>query len=117
MILSKRAFLGKVPGYKASFEFKNKMFASMRSQRTSLVPLFKLRDAVTRVKMQVDDTLDSSGAVVIPDDDPEAGYSSWGEEAVSAAFKPLQSLSQIDIHTEDDELQLDDLDLDPNTVN
>ena len=32
----------KVPGYKANFEFKNMMFASMRSQRTSLVPLFKL---------------------------------------------------------------------------
>ena len=44
----------------------------MRSQRTSLVPLFKLRDVVTRVKMQVDDTLDSSRAVVILDDDPEA---------------------------------------------
>ena len=58
----------KVPGYKASFEFKNKMFASMRSQRTSLVPLYKLGDAVTRVKMQVDGTLDSSGAIVIPDD-------------------------------------------------
>ena len=64
----------KVPGYKASFEFKNKMFASMRSQRT-LVPLFKLGDVVTRVKMQVDDTLDSSGAVVILDDSPESGYS------------------------------------------
>ena len=51
--------------------------------------MFKLRDAVTRVKMQVDDTLDSSGAVVIPDDDPEAGYSGWGEEAVSRVFKPL----------------------------
>ena len=73
----------KVPGYKASFVFKNKMFASMRSQRTSLVPLFKLGDAVTRVKMQVDDTLDRCGAVVIPDNDPEAGYSSCGEEAVS----------------------------------
>ena len=58
----------KVPGYKASFEFKNKMFASMRSQRTSLVPLFKLRDTVTRVKMQVDDILDSCGTFVILDD-------------------------------------------------
>ena len=37
----------KVPGYKASFKFKNKMFASMRAQRTSLVPLFKLGDALT----------------------------------------------------------------------
>ena len=65
------------------------MFASIMSQKTSLVPLFKLGDMVTRVKMQVDDTLDSSGAVVIPDDDPEAGYSGWGEEAVSRVFKPL----------------------------
>ena len=106
----------KVPGYKASFKFKNKMFASMRSQRTSLVPLFKLWNMVTRVKMQVDDTLDSSGAVVVPDDNPEAGFSGWGEEAVSAVFKPLQSPPQIDIPTEDDELQLDDLELDPDTV-
>ena len=51
------------------------MFASMRSQRTSFVPLFKLRDAVTWVKMQMDDTLDGSGAVVILDDDPEMVYS------------------------------------------
>ena len=79
---------------------KNKMFASIRSQRTSLIPLFKLRDAITRVEMQVDDTLDSSGAVVILDDCLEAGHSSWGEEAVSAVFKPLQSPPQIDIPTE-----------------
>ena len=65
------------------------MFASIISQKTSLVPLFKLGDMVTRVKMQVDDTLDSSGAVVIPDDDPEAGYSGWGGEDVSRVFKPL----------------------------
>ena len=32
----------KTPGYKASFEFKTKMFPFMRSQRTSLVPLFQL---------------------------------------------------------------------------
>ena len=62
------------------------MFASMRSQRTSLVPLFKPRDTVTRVKMQVDDTLDSSGTVVTADDDPEAGYSGFGEEAICAVF-------------------------------
>ena len=37
----------KIPGYKASLEFMNKMFASMRSQRTSFVPLFKLGDTVT----------------------------------------------------------------------
>ena len=71
---------------------KNKMMASIRSQRTSLVPLFKLRGAVTRVKMQVDDILDGSGVIVVPDDDPKVVYSGWGEEAaVSAVFKPLQS--------------------------
>ena len=51
------------------------MFASMRSQRTSLVLLIKLGDLITKVKMQVDDTLDGSGAVVILDDDPETVYS------------------------------------------
>ena len=103
----------KVPCYKASFEFKNKMFTSLRSQRTSLVPLFKLGDEVTRVKMQMDDTLDSCGAVVILDDNPDAGYSSWRQEAVSAVFKPLQSPPQVNIQAEPDELELDDLDLDP----
>ena len=39
----------KSPSYKASFEFKTKMFASMKSQRTSLVPLFRLTDSVTQV--------------------------------------------------------------------
>ena len=68
-------YFEKVPGYKANFDFKNKMFTSMRSQRTSFVPLFKLGDEITRVKMQIDDTLDSCGAVVIPEDNPEAGYS------------------------------------------
>ena len=65
------------------------MFASIMSQKTSLVPLFKLGDMVTRVKMQVDDTLDSSRAVVVRDDNPAARFSGWGEEALSAVFKPL----------------------------
>ena len=63
----------KNPGYKTSFGFKTKMFVSMRSKRTSLVPLFKLRDLVTKVKLQVDDTLNISGAAVILDGDPEVG--------------------------------------------
>ena len=81
-----------VPCYEDSFQLKNKIMASIRSERTSLVPLFKLRGAVTRVKMQVDDILDGSGVIVVPDDDPKVVYSGWGEEAaVSAVFKPLQS--------------------------
>ena len=68
------------------------MMGSIRSQRTSLVTLFKLRCAVTRVKMHVDDILDGSGVIVVPDDDPKVVYSGWGEEAaISAVFKPLQS--------------------------
>ena len=63
----------KSPSYKANFEFKTKMFASMKSQRTSLVPLFRLTDSVTQVKQHVDETLDISGAVVIPESNPEAG--------------------------------------------
>ena len=43
-------YFDKNPSYKASFEFKTKMFASMRSQRTSLVPLLKLTDLVAKVK-------------------------------------------------------------------
>ena len=85
----------KVPGYKANFKFKN----SMRSQRTSFVPLFKLGDEITKVKMKMDDTLDNCGAFVVPDDNPEAGYSNWGQETVSAEFKPLQSPLQVDILT------------------
>ena len=43
----------KVPSYKASLEFKNKMFASMRAQRTSLVPLYKIGDEITKVKQEI----------------------------------------------------------------
>ena len=92
------------------------MFPLLRSQRTSLISLYKLRDVVTRVKIKVDDTLDSSEAFFVLDDDPEAGYSGWGEEAVSAVFKPLQSPTQIDIKTEDDEPQHNDFDLNSDTV-
>ena len=66
--------------------------------------------------MQVDDTLDSSGTVVIPDGDPEAGCFGWGEEAVPAVFKPLQTTPQVTIKAEVDELDISDQDLDPNTV-
>ena len=68
----------KVPGYKTSFEYKNKMFASIRAQRTSLVPLFKLRDELTQVKRDMDDTLDGCGAGVAGREDPESGFTGWG---------------------------------------
>ena len=69
------------------------MFTSMRSQRTSLVPLFKLTDFVARVKECVDETLEISGAAVVPDDNPKAGLASWGEEDVLSVFKIIDGPS------------------------
>ena len=56
----------KTPGYRSAFEFKNKMFASMRSQRTALVPLFKLGDEITWIKRDVEYKMGSCGAVLAP---------------------------------------------------
>ena len=64
----------------------------------------------------MDDTFDGSGAVVIPDGDPEAGDSGLGDKAVPAVFKPLQTPSQVTINAEVNELDISDQDLDPNTV-
>ena len=50
------------------------------------------------------------------EDNPVAVYSGWGQETVSAVFRPLLSLPQIDIETEPDELELNDLGLYPNMV-
>ena len=70
----------KNPSYKQAFDFKTKMFGSMKSQRTSLVPLFRLTDHIVQVKQQVDETLDISGAVVVPEGHPEMGLNpGWGE--------------------------------------
>ena len=81
--------MNKDPGYKAHFEFKNKMFKSMKSQRTSLVLLFKLTDEVMKVKLEVDDTLDSCEAAIVGEDHEEAVFSRLGQELVPAVFKPL----------------------------
>ena len=51
--LNQEAFLKdfeKNPSYKQAFDFKTKMFPSLKSQRTSLVPLFRLRNQVAQVK-------------------------------------------------------------------
>ena len=51
--LTQEAFIKdfeKNPSYKQAFDFKTKMFTSMKSQRTSLVPLFRLIDSVAQVK-------------------------------------------------------------------
>ena len=54
----------KNPSYKQAYDFKTKMFGSLKAQRTALVPLFKLLDRLVEVKQQVDDTLDMSKTVV-----------------------------------------------------
>ena len=54
------------------------MFQSLKSQRTSLVPILKVTDSVTQVKQYVNETLDISGAAVVPKEHPEAGYSGLG---------------------------------------
>ena len=78
------------PSFKQAFDFKTKMFGSLKSQRTSLVLLFKLLDRLVEVKQQVDDTLDMSKAVIAPlgnaDVAPNPG---WGEDDVTAMFMSL----------------------------
>ena len=56
----------KNPSYKQAYDFKTKMFGSLKAQRTSLVPLFELHDRKVEVHKIVDDTLDMSKAVVAP---------------------------------------------------
>ena len=50
----------KNPSYKQAYNFKTKMFGSLRAQRSALVPLFKMIDKTVEVKQKVDDTLDMS---------------------------------------------------------
>ena len=65
------------------------MFTSMKSQKTSLVPLFRLSDQVAQVKQYGDETLDIYGAAVVPEGNPEVDHIGWGDEDVPAIFKPL----------------------------
>ena len=51
------------------------------------------------IRVQVNDTLDSSGAVAAPDVSG-AGYSAWGQEDVHAKFESLQSPPRVDIQAE-----------------
>ena len=103
----------KVPSYKASYEYKNKMFASLRAQRTALVPLFKTGDEITKARHEVEAILDRCGAVIAPRDHPKSGHVGWGGETVPAAFPPLLSPPKLNVGEEPDELDLSDLNLDP----
>ena len=85
------------------------MFGSLKSQRTSLVLLFKLLDKVAEVKEMVDDTLDMSKAVVTPEGHKEFGPNpGWGEDNVPAIFRPLQASPEVLL--EDNELDLSHID-------
>ena len=106
----------KVPGYKAHFEFQNRMHASIRSQTTSLVPLFKLTDEVMKVKLEVDNTLKRCRAIVVGDQHTQECFSGCDQEPVSAMFRPLQSGPIINIAVEE-ELELNDLCLYQDTEN
>ncbi len=62
----------------------------------------------------MDETLDICGAVVIPEGNPEAGFSGWGEEDVLAIFRPLLTSPQVPLVQEQDKLDISNIDgLDP----
>ena len=55
----------KVLGYKSHFEIRSKIQFFMRLKWNSLVPIFVLADEVTKVMMEMTDTLDVCEAEVI----------------------------------------------------
>ena len=48
-----------------AYDFKTKMFCSLKAQRNVLVLLFKLLDRLVEVKQKVDDTLDMGKAFLL----------------------------------------------------
>ena len=75
---------GYVRGYKGIVEFKSRMQALLRLLKSSLVPLFKLEDKFTKVRMEVAHTTEAYEAVVVREDNAQAFFSCWGEDAVPA---------------------------------
>lgn len=92
---------GYMPSYKPHFELKFKMNASLISQTTSLVALFKLPDEVTKVKIQVDGRLDVCLAEVVGEDHVDACFSGWGDKDIPVLFRPLQSLPVFNLSSND----------------
>ena len=87
------------------------MFGSLKSQRTSLVPLFNLLDRLVEVKQEVDDTLDMIKAVIAPVGYPDvAPNPGWGEDDVPAIFRPLLLSPEVTLELEEEELDLSDID-------
>merc|ERR1711867_384351 len=101
----------KNPSYKQAYDFKTKMFGSLRDQRSALFPLFKLLDKIVEVKQKVDDTPDMSKAVIAPVSHPDAApYPGWGEDDVPAIFRPLLISPEVTLELEEEELDLSDID-------
>ena len=76
------------------FDLKSKIQASLRLQRTSFISLFKLADEVTRVRMEVEETMDACEAAVIGKDHVNAYFLGWGKnrslQSVPARLRLLQ---------------------------
>ena len=90
-----------VPSYKTQYELKSKTKAFLRLKKTSLVPLFKLADEVTRVRMEVEETMDACEAAVIGKDHVNAYFLGWGQESVPAMLRLLQFAPKFMLNSED----------------
>ena len=81
-----------------------------------MIPLFHLVDALMDTTERTRATLDECGAVVVPEDEPGACYTGWGQESVPALLRALQSSPKVDLEIQSAErLKLDDLNLDEGT--
>ena len=78
-----------------------KMQASLSLLRAQLVPLFKLADEVTRVRMEVEETMDACEAAVIGKDQVNAYFLGWGQEFVPALLRLLQFPPKFTLKSED----------------
>ena len=105
-----------MPGFQAAFEYRRKMKALARSHRTGMIPLFHLADALMDTTVRTRATLDECGAMVVPDGEPGAQYTGWGQESVPALLKQLQSGPKVDLKMwTAEQLKLNDLNLDEET--
>ena len=96
------------------FQFKSKMQDSMRSQRTLLVPLFKLVEKVIRVKMEVDDPQDTCDTEFFGKDHDKACFLG-GSMNPPHNVQVLQSPPAFTL-TSKNQLDISDLGLDQDTL-
>ena len=77
------------------------MQALLKSKRTSLVPLFKLVDEVTRVRMEVTGTLEAYGAVFVGGDHAKSCFLGWRQDTFPSMLRPLQSPPKFTVQQRD----------------